>query len=451
VPPIHLAPRSLLWRTFFLIALLIGLALATWFQLFVRFESEPRARQLGQMLVSVVNLTRAALVNADPLLRLALLRDLSVQEGIRIYPAEPGDELGPLPDSPTIRVIAAEVQRQLGPDTRFAGSREGIEGIWVSFQIDPDDPSDLFWVMLPRERFERVRTAEWLGWGIAAAILAMFGAYIIVRRVAGPLAQITKAARQIGRGEPVSRLPEEGPSEISEVSRAFNQMSDDLAQLESDRALILAGVSHDLRTPLARLRLGIEMTGAHQDDIDAMSADVEEMDKIIAQFLDFARGSADESMVELDGAALVADLVASYQRRGLANVVSGTVDSAHARFDGKPKAMRRAVSNLIDNALRYAGEANEIELGCVLAGNNLVFSVLDRGPGIPADQVERLKRPFTRLEAARTDARGSGLGLAIVDRVARAHGGRLDLLPRTGGGLNAQILVQQSFRPANNT
>jgi len=447
---IRFAPSSLLWRTFFLIALLIGLALAAWFQLFVRFESEPRARQLGQMLVSVVNLTRAALVNADPLLRLALLRDLSVQEGIRIYPAEPGDELGPLPDSPTIRVIAAEVSRQLGSETRFAGSREGIEGIWVSFRIDPDDPNDLFWVMLPRERFERVRTAEWLGWGIAAGILAMLGAYLIVRRVAGPMAQIAAAARMVGRGEPPPRLPEEGPSEINEVSRAFNQMSDNLAQLESDRALILAGVSHDLRTPLARLRLGIEMTGAHPDDIEAMSADVEEMDKIIGQFLDFARGSADESMAELDGTALATDLVQSYQRRGLANVVAGEMAGAALPFHGKPKALRRAVSNLIDNALRYAGSEAPIEVGCERRGAHLVFSVKDRGPGIPPDQVERLKRPFTRLEAARTDAMGSGLGLAIVDRVARAHGGRLDLLPREGGGLAAQILVQQAARSTSN-
>lgn len=444
------APRSLLWRTFFLIALLIGLALTAWYQLFVRFESEPRARQLGQMLVSVVNLTRAALVNADPLLRLALLRDLSVQEGIRIYPAEPGDELGPLPDTPTIRVIESEVRRQLGDETRFAGKREGVEGIWVSFQIDPDDPADLFWVMLPRERFERVRTAEWLGWGIAAAILAMLGAYVIVRRVAGPLAQISRAARQIGRGEPVSRLPEEGPSEISEVSRAFNQMSDDLAQLESDRALILAGVSHDLRTPLARLRLGIEMTGAHQDDIEAMSTDIEEMDKIIAQFLDFARGSADEALVEIDARAMVSDLVASYQRRGLANVVDASAGQAAIGFMGKPKAIRRALSNLIDNALRYAGNEQPIELGCSIEHRMLVLAVLDRGPGIPLDQVERLKRPFTRLEAARTDARGSGLGLAIVDRVARAHGGRLNLLPRAGGGLAAQLVIQQSASQVNN-
>lgn len=447
---IRFAPSSLLWRTFFLIALLIGLALAAWYQLFVRFESEPRARQLGQMLVSVVNLTRAALVNADPLLRLALLRDLSVQEGIRIYPAEPGDELGPLPDSPTIRVIAAEVSRQLGSETRFAGSREGIEGIWVSFRIDPDDPNDLFWVMLPRERFERVRTAEWLGWGIAAGILAMLGAYLIVRRVAGPMAQIAAAARMVGRGEPPPRLPEEGPSEINEVSRAFNQMSESLAQLESDRALILAGVSHDLRTPLARLRLGIEMTGAHPDDIEAMSTDVEEMDKIIGQFLDFARGSADESMAELDGAALANDLIQSYQRRGLANVVAGEITGTTLPFHGKPKALRRAVSNLIDNALRYAGHEKPVEVGCERRGGQLVFSVKDRGPGIPPDQVERLKRPFTRLEAARTDAMGSGLGLVIVDRVARAHGGRLDLLPREGGGLAAQILVHQASRTTSN-
>lgn len=433
-------PRNtLLWRTFVLIALLIVLSLAAWFQIFTRFEQEPRARQLAQMLVSIVNLTRASLINADPLLRLALLRDLSEQEGIRVYAAEPNDRIVPVPDTPVMRIMSREVRKHLGPNTRLALMREGVEGIWVSFQIDPHDQADMFWVMVPRDRLERVRTAEWVGWLIAASLLALGGAYLIVRHIARPLALIAEAARSVGRGEASQVLPESGPRELAEVGRAFNQMSIDLAELESDRALILAGISHDLRTPLARLRLGIEMTGAHQDDVDAMSADIEEMDRIISQFLDFARGSADETRASIDAGALLVDLAASYQRRGFSVAVQTNLPPLP--FSGRPKGMRRALSNLIDNALRYAGHDKTVTLEAGMQGHALYLSVLDRGPGIPPEEVERLKRPFTRLEAARTDAHGSGLGLAIVDRLARAHDGRLDLQPRPGGGLAASIVL----------
>ncbi len=436
------APRSLLWRTFFLIALVIVLSISVWFLIFERMEREPRAQQLGQMLVSVVNLTRAALINADPLLRIALLRDLSEQEGIRVYPAEASDRVAPIPDSRMFEVVEATLKRELGPRTRLVGQREGVKGIWVSFQIDPDDPENQFWVMLPRDRFQHVRTLEWLGWTAAAGLLALIAAFMIVRHMAQPLAAIANVARQVGRGELPPPLTETGPEEFREVSRAFNQMSVDLVQLESDRALVLAGVSHDLRTPLARLRLGIELSGAPAEDVDAMSADIEEMDRILAQFLDFARGSAEEPRSEVDSTALLEELAASYQRRNFPVVT--LAQQPDIKFPGRPKALRRALTNLIDNALRYAGREQNIDLAISHSGNFVYLAVLDHGPGIPPDQVERLKRPFTRLEAARTDARGSGLGLAIVERIARVHGGRLELAPREGGGLAAKLVLPET-------
>jgi two-component system osmolarity sensor histidine kinase EnvZ len=439
---IAIAPRSLLWRTFALIALLIGLSLAAWVQIFTRFEERPRARQTAQMLVSVVNLTRAAVVNADPLLRQALLRDLTVQEGLRIYPAEPGDRLKPLPDTQLMRDLEVEVKRHLGPDTLLASAREGVEGIWVSFLLDPDDSTNMFWVMLPRAKIEHGRTAEWLGWASAALLLALIGAFMTVRHIARPLAQLAQAARAVGRGSVHEPLPETGPAELAEVGRAFNQMSRDLAQLESDRALVLAGVSHDLRTPLARLRLGVEMSGAPTEEVDAMSTDIEEMGAIISQFLDFARGDSEEKAGPMDLAALADDLVSDYIRRGLP--VTLLSRPAKLAFAGRQKALRRAVSNLIDNALRYAGREQNIDVAVNRENGFARLSVLDRGPGIPPPEVERLKRPFTRLEVARTDASGSGLGLAIVDRIARAHGGRLELLPREGGGLAASLVLPLS-------
>ncbi|WP_223871562.1 sensor histidine kinase [Candidatus Dactylopiibacterium carminicum] len=164
-----------------------------------------------------------------------------------------------------------------------------------------------------------------------------------------------------------------------------------------------------------------------------MGEDIDEMDRIIRQFLDFARDAQNENSATTDLAALLDELAGAYRRRGASIQLETTRLDARVR----PESLRRAITNLIDNALRYAGEDKPLDLSLRRAGRKLEIEVADRGPGIPASEVERIKRPFTRLEAARTDARGSGLGLAIVERIARHHGGSLALLPRPGGGLRA--------------
>ena len=253
-----------------------------------------------------------------------------------------------------------------------------------------------------------------------------------------PLQALENAARSIGRGETPPLLPEQGAREIVAVAQAFNQMSRDLSELDSDRALILAGVSHDLRTPLARLRLGIELSGAQPEDVDAMGQDIDEMDRIISQFLDFARGSDAETAIECDLAALIREIAQLFERH-----VPVSVDApASHLMTCRQKALRRAVTNLIDNARRYAGADKLIDITIHGTADTVEIEVADRGPGIPADQVERLKRPFTRLEVARTNVQGSGLGLAIVERIARQHGGTLELLAREGGGLRAVLQLK---------
>jgi two-component system osmolarity sensor histidine kinase EnvZ len=435
---LRFAPSTLLWRTFMLIAALMLVSVLAWFRVYAFYEREPRAQQGAQTVVSIVNLTRAALVSADPAARRELLLELSDREGIRVYPLDDKDVLTPLSDRPVLHLLAEKVRAQLGAETRFANSVDGDEGFWVSFRIDEDD----YWIVLPRERVERKFPLEWVGWGLAALALALAGAYLIVFRVTHPLKALTAAARAVGRGQTPEALDESGPTELATVATAFNRMSRSLAQQEADRALILAGISHDLRTPLARLRLGIEMSGADPQTREGMASDIDEMDKIIGQFLEFARqddpSRGGESSSQIDLQALVAEVVEPYQKRG---VDLTTKLAPVPPLPGRPLALRRLLANLIDNALRYAGEDKPIEIGLQHDGELARLSVSDRGPGIPPAQVERMKRPFTRLDAARSDAKGSGLGLAIVDRIARSHGGELELLARDGGGLTAQIAL----------
>jgi len=420
---------SLFARSFLLIALLILASAAATVQLYRVYEREPRARELAQQTVSIVNLTRAALVNADPVLRRNLLIELNEREGIRLAPLTAGEVLQPLPDEALFELVSGRIKKSLSEQTRFAYARDRVEGFWVSFTIEDDD----YWVMLPRERFEPAFGLEWLGGGLALLCLALAGAWLIASTLSRPLGAIAAAAGEVGRGRAPAALAESGPREMRTVSRAFNRMAGDLAAMERERATVLAGISHDLRTPLSRLRLALEMSGAERAAAEGMNADVEEMDKVIAQFLAFARGE-DEALAKGDLDALIADLVESYRKRGQAiSFRSATVPAL--RF--APQAVRRAVTNLIDNALRYAGGA--VEVATRREGERVLIEVLDRGPGVPPAEAERLKQPFTRLDKARSGAGGAGLGLAIVDRVARAHGGRLELSPREGGGLAARL------------
>ena len=430
------APDSLLARSFLLIALLLVVSALASFQLYRLYEREPRSRELAQQTVSVVNLTRAALVNADPFLRRELLIDLDDSEGIRIFPATPGERLEPLPDDALFQAVAERVRAALGPKTRFAFSREGEPGFWVSFLIDVDE----FWVALPRERFEPQFGLGWIGWGLALLALALGGGWLIASRINRPLAALVAAARRLGKGQTPEPLAEEGPRELRDVAAAFNRMAGDLASIERERATVLAGISHDLRTPLSRLRLELELSRADRASFEAMTQDIDEIDAVIGQFLDYARG-VNEVRVEGDLAVLVRDLAADYARRGR-RVEADVGDLPPLAF--APQALRRAVTNLIENALRHAGEP--VELRARSEGRNAIVEVLDRGPGIPDGEAERLKQPFTRLDASRAGTAGAGLGLAIVERIVRLHAGRLELSARIDGGLCARVVLPVTGR-----
>jgi two-component system osmolarity sensor histidine kinase EnvZ len=423
---------TLFWRSLLLIALLIVTAVLGSFEIYRVYEREPRSRELAQQTVSTINLTRAALVNADPFLRRELLIDLNESEGLRLFPATASEKLEPLPDDPLLEKVVERVREALGEKTRFASERDGEEGFWVSFMIDEDE----FWAMLPWERFEPAFGLQWLGWGAALLTIALAGALLIASMIARPLAALTRASGRLGRGQAHEPLPEKGPRELRGVAAAFNRMASDLERIERERAMVLAGISHDLRTPLSRLRLALEMH-AHPSDRDAMASDVDEIDAVIGQFLDFARG-ADEEKSENELNELLDELAGHYRR--IHRQVSFHPGRAPP-FRFARMAVRRAVANLIDNALRYAGEPVEVETAS--QDGRVVIEVRDRGTGIPAGEVERVKRPFTRLEQARSGAGGAGLGLAIVERIARSHRGALDLVPREGGGLIARLTLQR--------
>lgn len=425
-------PRTLLARIMLLIALLLMAGQYTAFRLFDYFEREPRAAAAALQAISVVNLTRAALLAAHEDRRLQLLTELSQTEGVRVYPIEIFEVVEPLPEDPLLQLIAEKISNQLGADTVVSVNHLGLPGLWVSFSIDDED----FWVVIPKIRPERPEARHWLEWGALMLALSLAGAYFIAARINRPLRLLAKAADQVARGEPANKLPEDGVEELQRVSHTFNEMTDALARLDAERTLLLAGVSHDLRTPLARLRLAVEMLTVSDNLKSGMVQDIEDMDGIIRQFLDFVRGLEGEAAQPDNLNALVESVADRYARSGhTLHLNLAPVPEIMLR----PLAMQRLLGNLIDNAHAYGGKPIEIVTRSKNGG--VVLSVLDRGPGIPEAEMERLLRPFERLDTARGQEGGSGLGLSIANRIARLHGGNLSLHNREGGGLEVRITL----------
>lgn len=415
-----------------LIALLLAIGQFAALKLFDYFEREPRATAAAMQVITVVNFTRAALIASHENRRIALLSDLSGNQGVRVYATDLLEDIEPLPKDPSLQLVAERIREHLGKETLVTLNHLGQPGLWVSFSLGQDD----YWVVIPRFQLERPFPWQWLGWGALVILLSLIGAYVITARINYPLSLLTKAANRIRYGEQPPKLPEEGVDELREVSHAFNEMTEALARLDSERTLLLAGVSHDLRTPLTRLRLAVEMLpDQHGGGLrSGMIQDIADMDNIINQFLDFVRGVEGEQTQMLDINELIASIAERHTRAGDELVLD--LSATHL-IPLRPLAMQRLLSNLIENAFKYG--RGKITIRSRITADAMIVSVLDNGPGIPESQMERLLRPFERMDKARGNEGGSGLGLAIADRIAKLHKGRLELINRPLSGLEARL------------
>jgi signal transduction histidine kinase len=290
--------------------------------------------------------------------------------------------------------------------------------------------------------FRRALPQPSLEWPIRAlALLAALGLFVAfvagwaLRKVTRPLASLADAASGLARDLNRPPLPETGPQEVARAAQAFNAMQRDLRRYLETRAHALAGVSHDLRLPLTRLRLRLERLpeGELRSKIED---DLAEMDAMIGSTLEYlSAGSAVEKLVRLNLNALLEAVVEDMVPLGARITVQG---EASAPIPGQPQAIRRCLSNLLENARRYGG--GDIEVKVRDLGDKVEIRVEDRGPGIPAADMERVFEPYVRLEASRAKhTGGTGLGLAIARAIARANGGDITLEARPGGGLAAVI------------
>lgn len=418
-----------------LIALLLAISIYASLKIFDYFDREPRATTAALQAITIVNYTRASLIAAHEDRRVALLNELSGREGVRVYVADFLEDIEPIPNDPFIQLIAQKIRERLGEETIITVNHYGVAGLWISFNVDQDD----FWVVIPKIQVDRPFPWHWLWWGALVGLLSLFGAYLIATRINRPLNLLVHAAERLRNGEPAPRLPEDSLDELREVSRTFNEMAESLVRLDSERTLLLAGVSHDIRTPLARLRLAVEMLPEKECESlkSGMIEDIADMDNIIHQFLDFVRGVEGEPTKMMDINTLLQALAERQARAGRDLKLS--LSSTYF-IPLRPLAMQRLLDNLVGNA--YAYSKGMVEVSSKITAEKIVISVLDNGPGIPAEHAERLLRPFERMDSARTkNEGGSGLGLAICNRIAKLHRGSLELINRPTGGLEARLTL----------
>ncbi|WP_455923016.1 ATP-binding protein [Pseudomonas putida] len=335
---------------------------------------------------------------------------------------------------PYSEIYQRQMQAELGADTEVRLRVHAPPALWVRA------PSlGAGWLKVPLYPHPLRGQKIWsvLGWFLAIGLLSTASAWIFVRQLSQPLKRLVFAARQLGQGRSV-RLPiSDTPSEMTEVYRAFNQMAEDVEQAGRERELMLAGVSHDLRTPLTRLRLSTEFMDPASDLAADMQRDIEDMDAILDQFLAFIRDGRDEAIEDVDLELLVQETVAPFnQPHERVRLCLEPIPP----FPLRRVSMKRLLTNLIGNALHHAGDG--VEVAAYVSGDNsapyVVLSVLDRGTGIPEDELASIFDPFIRGDRARS-GKGTGLGLAIVKRIAAMHGGNVELRNRSGGGLEARV------------
>ena len=445
----RLYPQSLLWRTLLVLVTALVLSQAAAVYILDQYVTRPRAAAGMRQFVSHLKTVSAALETLDASQHEAFIGRVLEMEGIRITPVREDMAVRPAPDVPLIRLFRERLRDSFGPNAEVYVRPASADAEEFSRRpprllfIKLTAGQRQYWVAIPRGRLDRDTGTAVLAWSLAGLAIAVLATFLIVWRLNRPLGELARAAGKLGRGGDPEPVRETGPSEIRAVARAFNQMKQDLRRAERDRATFLAGVSHDLRTPLARLRLGVEMLEGKAEDaaLQGMVADIDDMGKIVDQFIDFTRGEAGEALSAVNLSELTR---ACCERAARAGAAVSCELAQTPPLMLRPLAIQRAIDNLITNAARHAGGA--ILVRTESAAGGVGVEVLDRGPGIPPELREHVKQPFARLDDSRSGQSGAGLGLAIAERIATLHGGRLELSGREGGGLAARLVLPRADR-----
>ena len=422
-------PRSLFARTALTLALAFIVFQAAAFWVVYRTLIVPVAERSADDLAGLVVLSAQTWVELPPETRAAFEQELARRHGLRLTTLD----VGAIADAPQFAFrtqIEAALSRRVGEAVVLRGVPSKAAA-WLDIPVGGHDLRVGFF---PDRYAVKPPLAAIAVVGVGA-LLSLLTALFLVRRITVPLARAARAASQVGAGELPEPLPETGPAELAELARRFNTMAAEVRELLDNRTTLLAGISHDLRTPMTRLQLNLEMLRDTPNParIDRAVADLADMNKLITGYLALARTTQAETKVRFDLAVLLEEVAAD---AGLA-----WPGAAPCTVEAGRLAVRRIMSNLIQNAQRYGG-GTAVELTLVCSDTLAQAIVRDAGAGIPDDQLEKVFRPFYRLESSRSQATGgTGLGLAIVRQLAESNGWKVLLRNRATGGLEAVLEI----------
>ncbi|AUI85051.1 two-component system sensor histidine kinase EnvZ [Vibrio azureus] len=411
------------------ITLLLASQAFSYYALF-NYALMPSLQQFNKIIAHELNIVidQDDLLKADAPLRHQLLEKL----GVTVHRAD-SEMKHEFEQAMSIDLMSSEMTQALDSPTEvrlLLGDESYI--LWVKINKLPNSI-----IRVPLSELQEEDFIPLFRNSLIMALLIIAGGWLFIRLQNRPLLELEKAAKGVGRGEIPAPIPERGASEIRLVTRAFNRMSKGIQQLEEDRALLMAGISHDLRTPLTRIRLATEMMSPEDSYLaEGIISDTEECNEIISQFMDYLK-PVNKDTFELVDLNTIANEVAiaegSYEQ-----VIETELSLLPLEALGSPIAIKRAVTNLVVNAQRYGNGWIKISTG-MTADKKLVWACIeDNGPGIEPSQVAKLFEPFTRGDTAR-GSEGTGLGLAIVKRIVSQHSGSVTMRNRSDGGLMAQI------------
>jgi two-component system, OmpR family, osmolarity sensor histidine kinase EnvZ len=468
---------SLFWRTFVLLVLLILASSVIWYVSFKTLETDSRAQLSARQISSAVNLTRSSLIHADAIYRTALIKNISDQEGLHIRPREPDDKISNHAVDHFRQLLQLELQKRLGNDTVVSDQVNGQPGLWVSFSIQDDK----YWLQTDLVRIEPTNSDAWLYWVALAIAMSLFGSIFIGGLLNRPLQELSSAANHVrlGHFDRVKLNENVFTTEIHHVNRGFNKMTAQLSKVETDRTVMLAGISHDLRTPLARLRLETELSVSDSEARSEMSQDIEQINAILGKFLDYARPHVPQlQVVNLVGVVAAAAQMVNLSAKDAQDIVVSYNIAPDLQVMADAVELQRVLTNLLENARRYGKstihpaqmmgaeqlpqalpiakksvshgaknvvgdelhepwsptrlfeeplEIAKVDIDARIQGDWVVLSVRDHGAGVSPEVLNQLNVPFFRANEARSNVTGTGLGLAIVEKAVQGMQGKLSM------------------------
>jgi two-component system osmolarity sensor histidine kinase EnvZ len=434
-------PSGLFGRTLLTLGLSYTLLAVLTFGALVHYALSPVAQRSAADLAAFMVLQAQTWALLPPHLRSEYVDKLYREHDLWL--TQPQDEIPP--DDyflPYVHRVEEALAERLGDSVPVQPQViEGRRWFWVDLAVGQN--REPVRVGFPRDRVRTRPIDALLAVALGTLLLILLASVLLARQITRPLTRLGAEVEQIGRGQLPRPLPETGPRELVIFVRQFNRMVMQIQELLANRTTLLAGISHDLRTPIARMQLALEMLARQPDGklVLRLQQDLEQMNQLIGQTLDLARNleAGERDLVDL--ADLIDGLVLA-QRRGGAELLWEARGPCPAEVN--VSALKRILANLLENALRYGGgTAPRVELDC--NRRRAEIRVLDRGPGIPEGEREAVFQPFYRLEASRSrDTGGSGLGLAIVRQLADANGLQVRLEPRPGGGTLARVRLGTS-------